>query len=336
MIKVGIIGCGYWGPNLLRNFQEVPETQVKWVADLRKERLDFIKKRFPFLLITKDYRKILSDPEVSAVAVATPINSHFKIARDALRAGKHILVEKPMTRTVKEAQKLINSAKAAKRLLMVSHTYEYTGAVKKIKEIVDRGELGKIYFIESSRLGWELFPKGVNVVWDLAPHDLSIILSLLGKMPKSVIAAGEEHINQGVENTVYAILRFPKKIISQIHVSWLTPVKLRRFVIGGSKKSIVFDDVEPVEKVKIYDADLASVQTPDSLLKRQLTYRTGDIQVPLLDTTEPLKNECQHFIDCLLKKKKPISDGHSGLRVIKVLEAIDKSIKKGGREVKIE
>jgi predicted dehydrogenase len=330
MIGIGVIGCGYWGPNLVRNFSEVREATVIACCDLRQERLDYVQQRFPHVETATDYHDLLKNPTIDAICVATPVSTHYRIAKDALLCDKHVLVEKPMASTSQEAIELINLARERGKTLMVGHTFEYTGAVNKIKEIVASGELGNIYYFDSVRVNLGLFQNDINVIWDLAPHDISILLYVLNARPVSLSARGESHIAPGIEDVAYITLHFPDKTMANIHVSWLAPVKFRRMTISGSKKMIVYDDIENIEKVKVYDRGVVVNRDPKGILERQLFYRTGDVWSPKLDTTEPLKVECSHFVDCIINSKEPRSNGEAGLWVVKILEAADRSMKKGG------
>lgn len=337
LVNVGVIGCGYWGPNLIRNFCEVVESKVIACSDVNPLRLNYIKQRFPFLELYSDYKDILNNSNIDAVSIATPVSTHFKIAKEALLAGKHVLVEKPMTTSSKEAEELIETARNSKKVLMVGHTFEYSGAVNKIKDIINSGEIGDIYYFDSNRVNLGLFQKDINVAWDLAPHDISIMLYVMNLKPLQVSAFGKAYINKNIEDILYIFLNFPKNIIAHIHVSWLAPVKYRRTVIGGSKKMVVYDDVENIEKIKIFDRGVVvtDVDSSTGIFDRQLYYRTGDIMSPKIDTTESLHVECSHFIDCIINNKKPRSDGESGLWVIKILEAAQNSLRNESKPVKI-
>jgi len=337
MIKIGIIGCGYWGPNLIRNFSEVKGARVVACADVRPDRLQFVKQRYPAIEITKEYNRLLQRKDIDAVSIATPASTHFSLAREALAHNKHVLIEKPMTKSSKEAQELIRAAKDKKRVLMVGHTFEYAGAVRKIRELLSRGEIGDIFYFDSTRANLGLFQIDVNVIWDLAPHDLSIMLYALRLNPVSVLAVGNAYVNSSVEDICYITLFFPKKIIGHIHISWLAPVKFRRTVIAGSKKMIVYDDVENIEKIKVFERGVTIKENsgPKGILERQLFYQMGDVWSPRIDTQEPLKIECEHFIDCVKNGKTPFSDGSKGLEIVRILEAVDRSIKEGGKKIHI-
>jgi len=337
MIKIGVIGCGYWGPNLIRNFGDIDNVQVVACADLKEERLGFIKKRFPQIKAMNNVVSLIKDSDIDAVAIATPVSTHFNLAMDSLKHDKHVLIEKPISRTTQEAEMLISLARRKKKVLMVGHTFEYSGAVNKIRELLKKDDIGKIYYFDSTRVNLGLYQKDVNVVWDLAPHDLSIMLYLLDSEPKSILAVGKAHINSRLEDVCYISAFFPRGIIGHIHVSWLAPVKFRRTVIAGSRKMIVYDDVENIEKVKVFErgVTLKRNKEPQGIFDRQLFYRMGDVWSPKIDTTEPLKLECLHFIDCIENGKTPRSDGLKGLKIVKILEAIDRSLRNSGKLVNI-
>ncbi|MBS3103111.1 Gfo/Idh/MocA family oxidoreductase [Candidatus Woesearchaeota archaeon] len=340
MVNIGVIGCGYWGPNLVRNFSQINECNVAWCSDLREERLNHIKGLYPKIKTTKNYLDIIKDRNVDAVAIATPVSVHFEQAKAALENNKHVLVEKPLTSSSEHAKELIKIAEKNKKALMVDHTFEYTSAVGKIKELIEKEELGKIFTIDMIRVNLGLFQKDINVVWDLAPHDISILLFLMGKMPLSVRAEGMDFVQKGIEDDVHLTLKFPENIMAYMHVSWLDPLKIRKMTIVGNKKMLVYDDTEQTEKIKVYDKGVALEKSSlpkdryyDTWEEFKLVYRSGDVLIPKLDSKEPLNAMCGHFIDCIKNGKKPVSDGYSGLRVIQVIEAMQKSLKSKGREI---
>jgi len=337
MIKVGVIGCGYWGPNLVRNFYKVKDCKIDAVADLDPERLQFIKSSYPALKATTNYQELLGDHDIDAVAIATPISTHYELAKKALINRKHVLVEKPLTATVHQGQELIELAERYGRILMVDHTFIYCGAVRKIRELIDRGELGEIYYFDSARVNLGLFQHDVNVIWDLAPHDFSIMDHLIGKDPVIVSAIGANHITyteKPLENIAYVTVLFENQLIAHFHLNWLTPVKIRKTLIGGSKKMVIYDHLDPDNQVKVFDKGV-DVETREDIHKTLVQYRTGDMYAPKIDQTEPLEVMCQHFIDCIKNNKRPITDGVAGLRVVKLLEACDKSIKNKGKGVEL-
>jgi len=333
MLKVGVIGCGYWGPNLIRNFTQLSRCDVVQVADLDGARLKYVKGLYPFVETTTDYRDIISDPEIDLVAVATPINTHYQFASEALCAQKHVFVEKPITASVKDAQLLIDLAEKYQRKLMVGHTFVYTPAVRKMKEIIDSGELGEIYYINSQRLNLGLFQQDINVIWDLAPHDISIILYILGLRPKKVSAIGTSHINSAIEDVAILTMQFSNGLVAFVQTSWLDPDKIRRMTVVGSKKMMVFDDVQPTEKIRIYDKGVEVPKHYDTFAEFHYSYKYGDIVIPRIDGGEPLHTELAHFIDCIENDETPLSCGSDGLHVVQILEAAEKSLKNENRPV---
>lgn len=336
MVYIGVIGFGYWGPNLVRNFAETLNCQIVAISDLHSERLDFAKRRYPLIKTTKNYEDLLSDKRIDAVCIATPVFTHFRIAMKALKAGKHILVEKPLAASYEEALKLVKEAKRRRRVLMVEHTFIYTGSVRKIHELIKTKKLGDIYYYDSVRVNLGLFQHDVNVIWDLAVHDASIMDYVLPSKPYAVSATGISHISRRPENIAYLTLFFKGNLIAHIHVNWLAPVKVRRTLICGSRKMIVYDDLEPSEKVKIYDRGVKIVKDSKSIYKMLVNYRTGDMWVPQVDITETLLTETAHFIQCIEKKRRPITDGESGLRIVRILEAATRSMNYQGRPISID
>jgi predicted dehydrogenase len=335
VIKVGVIGYGYWGPNLVRNFSEVSGSSVVSVSDLRQERLALVKSRYPAIRTTTDHQELITSPDIDAVVIATPVSTHFNLAMQALEAGKHVLVEKPMTATTDEGKRLIDKAKKCGRVLLVDHTFVYMGAVRKIRDLIQKGELGDIYYYDSTRVNLGLFQHDVNVTWDLAVHDLAILDYVLRANATAVSATGINHVSNAPENIAYMTLFFDSSLIAHINVNWLSPVKVRLTLIGGSKKMIVFDDLQPSEKIKIYDTGITVNKTPDSIYDILIGYRTGDMWAPRFDTTEALKAEALHFIDCINNSREPDTNGEMGLRVVQILEAATKSIKEKGKLVKL-
>jgi predicted dehydrogenase len=333
-ISVGVIGCGYWGPNLLRNFAENDAAELRWICDTDEARLAAMARRYPAAQTTNDYQKLLVDPRLDAVAVVTPVATHFQLAKEALLAGKHVLVEKPLTATTREAEELIDLAKRNSRTLMVDHTFVYTGAVRKMKEIVAGGELGELLYFDSVRINLGLFQRDINVVWDLAPHDLSIMDYLIESQPDGLSAIGSSHIEQGIENIAYLILHFPGDFIAHFHFNWLAPVKIRRTMIAGSRKMILYDDIEPTEKVRVYDKGVTTNRVGsdrEADYQTLVSYRTGDVWAPKLDSTEALRYVVAEFLDSIHNARPPLTDGQAGLRVVRLLEAAQQSIKQGGQ-----
>ena len=335
-IAVAVVGCGYWGPNLIRNFNALPECKVRYVCDKDEKRLAHMKQLYPSVEPTEDFGKIVGDKEVDAVVVATPVHLHYELSKMALQAGKHTFVEKPMTQTSAQANELVQIAAKKELTLMVGHTFIYSAPVRRIKEIVKSGDIGEIQYISSRRLNLGLFQKDINVAWDLAPHDISIILYLLGKPPISVNCQGKAHINKDIEDVTNMSLDFENGGFATIHSSWLDPNKIREMIIVGSKRMIVYDDNEPLEKIKIYDKRVEAPPHYDTFAEFQYSYHYGDMIAPYIKQTEPLKVETQHFLDCIKTGKKPESNGLEGLRVIQILEASSRSLKSGGAKVEID
>jgi len=335
MIGIGVIGYGYWGPNLVRNFAEVAGAQMVAVSDLRPERLTSVSKRYPAIRCTTDYRELLKNDQVHAVAISTPVSTHFPLAMEALAAGKHILVEKPLAASSEQAQRLIEEAERRQLTLMVDHTFVYTGAVRKIHSIVRSGQCGEIYYYDSARVNLGLFQHDVNVIWDLAVHDLSIMDYVIPHRPCAVSATGLSNVAGRTENIAYLTLFFEHPMLAHIHVNWLAPVKIRRTLIGASKKMIVYDDLEQIEKIKIYDKGITvGDEISDEKMRDILVgYRTGDMLAPHIDMTEALQTEAAHFIHCIEKREQPLTDGYAGLRVVRILETAMRSMREQGRPV---
>ena len=334
MIKIGVIGYGYWGPNLVRNFSECGVAEVRAVSDLRPERLKPLAARYPAIKTTANHRELLEDPGIDAVAIATPVSTHFELALQALQAGKHVLVEKPFTATAEQGQRLIEEADRRKLTLMVDHTFLFTPAVRKIKALVDAGELGQLYYYDSVRVNLGLFQHDVNVLWDLAVHDLSIMDYILGASPQAVSATGMAHVSGQPEDMAFLTCYFANSVIAHFHVNWLAPVKIRRTLIGGDRKMIVFDDLEPSEKIKVYDKGI-TMNEPEGVYRMLVGYRTGDMWAPQLATTEALREEAKHFVECVESGKQPLTDGQAGLNVVRILEAASASIRNRGQPVEL-
>ena len=328
-IKIGVIGCGYWGPNLIRNFVEIPNSDVVIVADLKEERLSNIVARYPKILVTKNYKDLFGQG-LDAVVIATPPVTHYPLAKEALEHGLHVLVEKPITINSQYAEELIQLAAAKDLVLMVGHTFEYNSAVHTLKQLIDSGELGQIYYVDTARLNLGLFQRDLNVLWDLAPHDVSILLYILGQHPISVSAHGMPCVFEGIHDVVYIDMIFPDNILAHIHVSWLDPCKVRRTTVVGSKKMVVYNDIENSEKIKIFDKGIDKPPYTHSYADFQFSYRYGDVLIPNIRFIEPLRQECQHFLECIQNHSEPQSCGREGLEVVKVLEAAQKSLDKNG------
>jgi predicted dehydrogenase len=335
MIRVGIVGYGYWGPNLVRNFAEAGETKVVAVCDTSSERLALVGRRYPGIEVTRDSHALIARGDIDAVAVATPVSTHFQLAFEALRAGKHVLVEKPMTSTSEEAKRLIDEAERRRLTLMVDHTFVYTGAVRKIQSLAAEGQLGEIYYYDSMRVNLGLFQRDVDVIWDLAVHDLAIMDFVLPAHPTAVSATGMNHVG-GRENIAYLTLFFDRPLIAHINVNWLSPVKVRRTLIGGSQRMIVYDDMEPSEKVKIYDRGVTVSTSPEVIYSTLIGYRLGDMSAPQLDMTEGLHHEVRHFAQCIQNGERPTTDGYAGLRVVSILEGATRSMKRRGALVELD
>lgn len=333
MVHIGVIGYGYWGPNLVRNFAEGSDTRVIAVADMKSDRLQLAARRYPGIQTVLDYRDLLKNPNIDAVAISTPVSTHFPLAMEALQAGKHVLVEKPMTADSDQALRLIDEAARRKLVLMVDHTFVYTGAVRKMRELINAGSLGDIYYYDSTRVNLGLFQHDVNVIWDLAVHDLSIMDYILPEEPVEVSATGIGHVRGAGEDTAYVSVFYSGSIIAHLNVNWLSPVKIRRTLIGGTKSMIVYDDIESSEKIKVYDKGVVVKNGPESLYNLMVSYRSGDIYTPRIDGTEALSIEVKHFADCIENGTSAITDGHAGLRVVRVLEAATRSVKQRGRSI---
>jgi predicted dehydrogenase len=325
-MKIAIVGLGYWGPNLVRNFVATDGVEEVGCYDLDLERVSLAKQHYPSVQPFSSYDDILNS-NVDAVVIATPVSTHFPLGKRALESGKHLLLEKPMASTVRECEQLIELAARKNLLLMVDHTFVYTGAVRKIKELVTQGVIGNVYYFDSVRINLGLFQHDVNVLWDLAPHDLSIMDYVLGRQPTAVTAVGVEHIN-GIEDVAYLAVHFDSELMAHFHVNWLAPVKIRRILIGGSKKMIVYDDMEPSEKVKVYDKGV-EVTTREGIYSTLVQYRTGDMFAPRLDTSEALSVLAREFVDALQSNRLALTDGEAGLRVVRILEAAERSLEKG-------
>ena len=334
-LGVALVGHGYWGPNLLRNYMELPDAEVKWVCDLRPQQLAKVGARFPGIQLTEDYSEVFADPAVDAVLVATPISTHHAIAKAALEAGKHVFVEKPMTSDPGDARELVDLAAAKSLTLMVGHTFVFSPPVRKVKELIEAGTLGDIYFITTQRVNLGLHQKDVSVIWDLAPHDLSILYYWLGEHACAVSVYGRGCIVPEIPDVAFINLKFPSGVLAEIQVSWLSPVKLRRTIVVGSKKMLVYDDTENVEKVKIFDHGV-DFEDPSDFAQFQLSYRTGDIVAPKISGAEPLCLEAQHFVRSIADGQPPITSGEQGLQVVSSLEAAEASLRAGGAEMPID
>lgn len=334
-IRVGVIGYGYWGPNLVRNFAEYPGSEVCRVADKREDRLAAVRRRYPEIATTTEPWHLLNDPKIDAIAVCTPISTHFDLALAALQAGKHVFVEKAMTATSDQGERLVAEANRLGRVLMVDHTFVYTGAVQKIKEIITEGRLGRVCYYDSVRINLGLFQHDVDVLWDLAVHDLSIMEYVLGEKPVAVAATGISHVPGKPINTGYLTCFFNSNLMAHVHANWLAPVKIRRTLIGGDAQMIVYDDLEPSDKLKVYDRGVTVDSTSDAAYELMVGYRVGDMWAPQVSLTEALRVETQHFVECIRSGSRPITDGDAGLRVVRILEAASESVKRRGLPIEI-
>jgi predicted dehydrogenase len=336
VLNVAVAGCGYWGPNLVRNFSSLSDCRVKQVCDTEEKRLAHMKKLYPSVSATANFDDLLKDEDLDAIVVATPVHLHHGLAKKSLLAGKHTFIEKPMATSSADCDELVSLAAQKNLTLMVGHTFIYSTPVRRIKEIVDSGEIGEIQYISSRRLNLGLFQKDINVTWDLAPHDISIILYLIGRPPVSINCQGKAHVNMHIEDVTNMSLNFDNGGFAIIHSSWLDPNKVREMIIVGSKKMIVYNDNEPLEKIKIFDKRVEAPPHYDTFAEFHYSYHYGDAYIPYLKQVEPLKVEARHFLDCIRNGKNPETSGLDGLRVVQILEAASKSLKAGGAKVEID
>jgi predicted dehydrogenase len=334
-IVVGVVGCGYWGPNLVRNFKSLPDCELRAMCDLSEARMKHMRGLYPDVQGITDFGHMLNGVGVDAVVVAAPVKHHFALARAALLSGKHTLIEKPMAASSAECEELIAIAQSKGLVLMVGHTFLYSAAVRKIAEIVQAGDLGEIRYINSRRLNLGLFQKDINVAWDLAPHDISIILHILEEFPLAVNCQGNAHVTPGIEDVTNISLTFRNKRFATIQSSWLEPRKVREMTIVGTRRMIVYDDVETNEKIRIYDTRVERPPHHDTFAEFYYSYHYGDIYIPYLKQEEPLRGECQHFLECIEKGAQPLTSGHKGLELVKILEAASASLKQQGAPVKL-
>jgi predicted dehydrogenase len=330
-LKVGVIGYGYWGPNVVRNFYNTPGATVVSVCDLSAKSLQRVRRTYPSMEVTTNPEDLLCSADIDAIAIVTPISDHFPLAKKALENGKHVFVEKPFTATVSEAAQLVDMAEQRNLRIMVDHTFLFNGAVRKIQELINSGMLGNLYYYDSTRVNLGIFQHDANVVWDLAPHDLSIIDYLILEAPQAIVATGEKHVN-GTEDMAFITMYFPDKVIAHLNVNWLSPVKVRTTLIGGERKMLVWNDLEADEKIKVYDKGVERSNGNNGYDLR-VSYRAGDLWVPRIEQVEALTLEAQYFVDCVFKGENPFNDGHAGMRVVQMLEAIDRSIAQKGEMV---
>jgi predicted dehydrogenase len=332
MIRIGVIGYGYWGPNIVRNFHGLESSEVVLVCDQSPKCLERLRKTYPSMPFTTEVNDVLKSSNIDLVAVVTPVWTHYDLAKAALENGKHVFVEKPFTCNAVQAEELIELADRKNLKIMVDHTFLFTGAVKKIRQLVDEGALGDLYYYDSLRVNLGLFQHDVNVIWDLAPHDLSIMDHVIRANPEAVVATGERHLN-GVEDIAFITVYFPKRIIAHVNVNWLSPVKVRTTLLGGEKKMLVWNDLEADEKIKIYDKGVSMSANPGNLHQLLVSYRSGDMWSPQVEAVEALRAETTYFLQCISENKTPFNDGVAGLRVVRILEAADRSIRNRGEAV---
>jgi predicted dehydrogenase len=333
MIRVGVIGYGYWGPNIVRNLYGLDSTRVEIVCDSSPAALARVRKAYPGIRTVSDAREVLCSPDVDAVAVITPVWTHYELAKTALENGKHVFIEKPFTSNSAQAEELIEIAARKKLTIMVDHTFLFTGAVRKIRELADSGALGDLYYYDSLRVNLGLFQHDVSVIWDLAPHDLAIMDYVIKGEPEAIVATGERHLN-GVEDVAFMTIYFPRNVIAHINVNWLSPVKIRMTLIGGQKKMLVWNDLVADEKIRVYDKGV-QITSGEGLHDVLVSYRTGDMWAPQVEQLEALRVELDYFADCIVNSKKPFNDGHAGLRIVRMLEAAEVSIQKRGELIRL-
>jgi predicted dehydrogenase len=333
VIRVGVIGYGYWGPNVVRNLYGIEGCQVAAICDRNPVPLQRAKRTYPGVEMTQDLSALLTSTEIDALAIVTPVWTHYELAKSALLNGKHVFVEKPFTSTSQQAAELIELAERQKLRIMVDHTFLFSGAVRKIRQLINNGTLGELYYFDSTRVNLGLFQHDVNVVWDLAPHDLSVMDYIIAEKPEAVVATGGKHLN-GLTDMAFITVYFPRNVIAHVNVNWLSPVKVRTTLIGGEKKMIVWNDLEADEKVRVYDKGV-EISNGRGVYDLLVSYRSGDVWAPKVEQTEALKVELEYFIDCILNGRTPFNDGEAGLRVVKVLEAADQSLKGRGKAISL-
>ena len=333
LVRVGVFGYGYWGPNVVRNLHALENCQVVTICDKNPAALKRAGRVYPGVSLTTDFSEIVTSPQIDTVAVVTPVWTHFELAKTALLNGKHVFVEKPFTSTPQQAEELIELAERKRLKIMVDHTFLFSGAVRKIRELVDSGTLGNLYYFDSTRVNLGLFQHDVNVIWDLAPHDMSIMDYIIQEKPEAVVATGGTHLNC-LADLAFITVYFPNKVVAHINVNWLSPVKVRTTLIGGEKKMLVWNDLEADEKIKVYDKGV-QITNGQSVYELLVSYRSGDVWAPRVEQTEALKLELEYFMDCIRNDRTPFNDGPAGLRVVKLLEAADQSLKERGKIVRL-
>jgi predicted dehydrogenase len=335
IISVAVIGLGYWGPNLVRNLSACSRVRLARLCDANPARLDFVGAQFPYATRTLDPGDVFADASVDAVAIATPVSTHYDLARAALGAGKHVLVEKPLAASASEAAEIVALAREVGRVLLVDHVFLYSPAVQKMAELVALGEVGEVLFFDSVRINLGLFQNDVNVIWDLAPHDLSIIDHLVGRAPHSLVAVAASHAGNRLEDVAYLHLDYGDNLLASVHVNWLSPVKVRQFLMGGSRRSVLYNELDISERVKVYDRGIDVSNDPEGIRRFRISLRSGDVVSPRLEPAEPLRNMVEHFADCIENGATPVSGGEQGLRVVRILEAAQASLKSGGMRVSV-
>jgi predicted dehydrogenase len=335
-IRVGVAGCGYWGPNLIRNLRQMPDCELRLICDSSQSRLSHMRRLHPGVPTTTQFEDLLNDPDIDAVLISTPVHTHYDMAKACLYAAKHTFIEKPMARTKAEAEELVSLAERQDLVLMVGHTFLFSPAVRRMKEIIDAGDIGEVQYVAARRLNLGLFQKDINVAWDLAPHDISILLYLLEDLPVSVSCQGSSHVTRGIEDVTMMYLTFRKNRCAFVHNSWLDPKKVRQMTVVGSQRMIVYDDTEPLEKLKIYDARVEVPPHYDSFAEFTYSYHYGDAYVPYIKQDEPLKLECAHFLECIRENRVPIANGRLGMEVVRILEASSESLRQQGASVPLE
>ena len=335
-LRVAIVGCGYWGQNLIRNFSELDEVELAAVSDFDLNALARIKRRHPMVGLRPNYKDVIADPRIDAVVLATPVSTHYPFARQALLAGKHVLVEKPLATSTEHVLDLIDLADRCNRVLMVDHTFLYTAAVRRMRSLIDSGDVGDILYFDSVRISLGLVQNDINVVWDLAPHDFAIMDYLCDSKPVAISAIGVKNLKCPFESIAYVTAHFEGSMIAHFHLNWLAPVKVRRTLVGGSRKMIVYDDMEPTEKVKVYDKGISMNHDPERRERMLAGYRNGDVLTPNLDAGEALRLMAREFVNSIAENRAPISDGHAGYRVVRLLEAAQQSMERNGRPVQLQ
>jgi len=335
VLRVGVVGCGYWGPNLVRNFQMLEGCEVRSACDLDPARVEAVRRLYPTIRAARSFQDLLDDPSLDAVAICTPVAAHYPLARAALEAGKHVLVEKPLTDSTASAEALVELAEQRGRILQVDHTFIYTGAVRKVREIIDSGAVGELLYLDFVRVNLGLFQEDVNVLWDLGPHDVSILTHLVGRRPSWVSAIGSAHYGE-LEDQVYVTIQYEGSLIAHLHLNWLAPVKVRSTLIGGTRRMIVYDDLEPSEKVRVYEKGVTLAGDAGTRARALVDYRLGDMFAPHIDKTEPLSLVCRSFRDAIESGAQPLTGGRAGVEVVRILEAAQASIRKHGERVSLE